>query len=120
MVQSPTEDCFNNVWAAELLAFETARVRRLFPGWTRDQVVLHYATALVKGLVIASDNGICLGLSKDQNIHITAILGNRAFIDDVNRVWRDLYPSYTVTAQRHGRVKTIKSLWDRKKLQQVI
>jgi hypothetical protein len=106
MVKCATEDSCNNPWVLELIAFESARVRALFPGWERKDVIALLGFAVLDGLTIASPRGLLIALPRDgQTFDVFTIFGERGFLKDALRVWRDLYPKWTVRGRRQGHVR---------------
>ncbi len=101
-----TDDFCDNVYVHEILNFRTPRVRRLFAEWTRGEVVALVGRVALGGVSVVSERGVLLGLWRGCTLHIFCILGERGFLHDVVKVWRELYAGTNVTATRHGRVRS--------------
>jgi len=120
MATSLTDDCCDNKYVHEILEFRTPRVLRLFPGWTRSEVITLVGRVALGGVSVVSERGVLLALRRAGLLHVFAILGERGFLADVSRVWHDLFPEEMVTGTRRGRVRLFalnerKILWDLKK-----
>jgi len=106
MVTCLTEDSCDNPWVMELLAFETPRVKRLFPGWEKKDVFALIGTSVMAGVTVGSARGVLLSLWRgDDTLHVYTVFGERGFLEDVLRVWRELFPRVKVVGKRRGRVR---------------
>lgn len=105
MVKCATEDSCDNAWIKEYLD-GSARVDDLFPHWTRQQRWALLSACVLEGVVIASSRGLLLALIRpDHVLDVFTIFGERGFLQDALRVWRDLYPGWAVRGRRRGCVR---------------
>jgi hypothetical protein len=113
MAKCLIDDCCDNPWLKEILAFRTPRVQKLFgEEWSREQVVKLVVFTIMSGVALASPRGVLLGrFLDDKTMMIEIIFGERVFIKEVLKAWSDLYPGFSAIGNRHGKIHNFKKLY---------